>query len=612
MMSFASAALSLVGLTSAFSPNRVPPARLPSFVTMTATTPSQLDPTSLERLQKTERKGGGRRRRANTERLGRTEKGKDRTAEEVQRTGASTAVHAYGEQRMANVEGGPTHAEDCVEVSVLEKPRRRRRAIADSESQLAPNGLPLNRSPSSKNEWTARSPLLASLPFDIVGTVHPHIIARQRSDVGGGLGLFATYGIRRGELVWAERAQAGPQVQPIVRSRAWIESLPDPSRRAYCHFMYKTGQDEYQSLAEFNELPFEDYPNVRTMDVSNYMNHSCEPTCWFVDGGAEYNGVMVASRDILPGEEITYDYCTSEDCDFMPEWDCRCGTESCRGRVTPSDWTIPTLQERYAGHFQTHIASRITQANGSMEGIPLATMNSGDVRKTWWLRCGTQDLRGPPLERLSNNDRSQKVIASLNPKKHELISKAATGERLELLNRQAAALISHHRLALAMSEDLRGSPRVDGVPDEGRTLKLGVPVAKGSLVMLLPPNLLQWEEDVMDFNRCLQISPSTVDGPRLFSASLTENDLDNFICHSCDPNCNIVVGEDLAVGLVANRPIATGESITFDYDTTEDDLRGTRGGFACVCGSSHCRKLVMGRLHSPNPTNLSPPTAVAP
>jgi len=232
-----------------------------------------------------------------------------------------------------------------------------------AEEDLAPNGLPYSRLPRSSNEWTGRSLLLASLPADIVGTVHPHIVCRPRSEVGGGLGLFATYGLRKGEVVWAERARAGPDVQATPRTRAWIEALPEKSRRAYCHFMYKTGDDEYQSLAEFNELPIEEYPTVRTVDVSNYMNHSCDPTCWFVDGGAEYNGVMVASRDITPGEEITFDYATSEDSILTPEFDCQCGAACCRSRVSPLDWSLPAVAERYCGHFMLHIAVRIAQAD---------------------------------------------------------------------------------------------------------------------------------------------------------------------------------------------------------------------------------------------------------
>mmetsp|Transcript_47921 Transcript_47921/g.159727 ORF Transcript_47921/g.159727 Transcript_47921/m.159727 type:complete len:494 (-) Transcript_47921:263-1744(-) len=468
-----------------------------------------------------------------------------------------------------------------------------------AEEDLAPNGLPYSRLPRSSNEWTGRSLLLASLPADIVGTVHPHIVCRPRSEVGGGLGLFATYGLRKGEVVWAERARAGPDVQATPRTRAWIEALPEKSRRAYCHFMYKTGDDEYQSLAEFNELPIEEYPTVRTVDVSNYMNHSCDPTCWFVDGGAEYNGVMVASRDITPGEEITFDYATSEDSILTPEFDCQCGTACCRSRVSPLDWSLPAVAERYCGHFMPHIAVRIAQAEGHAEPHPLEWMEPEDVRRTWWLRLDTPSPTGPSLDTPWTDRPDPRALSRLCAERRELLSCAAKGLQLELLNRQAAVLISHHRLSVVCDEELRGSPRVDGVEDEGRYVKLGVPLDEGALVLLLPPNLLLWEEEVGDFNTCIQISPSTPHGPRLFSSSLTPHDLDNFLCHSCDPNCDVVVGPDLCVGFVARRPLAAGESLTFDYDSTEDDLTGDRGGFECFCGAPLCRGLILGKLHSP-------------
>ena len=74
--------------------------------------------------------------------------------------------------------------------------------------------------------------------------MHPMTVARQRNDVGGGMGIFAYAGIMAGEIVWAEPKEGGPTIAAIPRSRAWIEALPPASRRAYCHFMYKTGDDE--------------------------------------------------------------------------------------------------------------------------------------------------------------------------------------------------------------------------------------------------------------------------------------------------------------------------------------------------------------------------------
>ena len=69
------------------------------------------------------------------------------------------------------------------------------------------------------------------------------------------------------------------------------------------------------------------------------------------------------------------------------------------------------------------------------------------------------------------------------------------------------------------------------------------------------------------------------------------------------------MGPDQAAGLVALRPLAAGETVTFDYDTTEEDLRGERGGFECHCGAANCRGEVLGRLFSPKPALCAPISA---
>ena len=99
---------------------------------------------------------------------------------------------------------------------------------------------------------------------------------------------------------------------------------------------------------------------------------------------------MVATRAILPGDEITYDYCTSEDCELSPSWECHCGASNCRRRVTPTDWSLPELQQRYRGHFLPHIAAKIAEVQpsraGHVEPEPLCAIDRDDSRGTWWLR----------------------------------------------------------------------------------------------------------------------------------------------------------------------------------------------------------------------------------
>jgi hypothetical protein len=41
------------------------------------------------------------------------------------------------------------------------------------------------------------------------------------------------------------------------------------------------------------------------------------------------------------------------------EFDCGCGSPSCRGHVSGNDWQKPELQKRYAGFFSPHVQRRI-------------------------------------------------------------------------------------------------------------------------------------------------------------------------------------------------------------------------------------------------------------
>jgi hypothetical protein len=64
-----------------------------------------------------------------------------------------------------------------------------------------------------------------------------------------------------------------------------------------------------------------------------------------------------------------------------------------------------------------------------------------------------------------------------------------------------------------------------------------------------------------------------------------------FINHSCDPNCRI----DFARWrIVASRPIAAGEELSFHYLTTEWNMACP---FACRCGAVGCLARIAGLRH---------------
>jgi hypothetical protein len=89
------------------------------------------------------------------------------------------------------------------------------------------------------------------------------------------------------------------------------------------------------------------------MELADFVNHSCEPTTGLF--GAT---MLVARRDIVAGEEITFDYAMCDSVDY-DEFPCACGTVSCRGIVSGADWRRPELWDRYDGRFSPYLAVRI-------------------------------------------------------------------------------------------------------------------------------------------------------------------------------------------------------------------------------------------------------------
>jgi len=65
------------------------------------------------------------------------------------------------------------------------------------------------------------------------------------------------------------------------------------------------------------------------------VNHSCIP-----NAGVRDRVVLVAARDLEPGEEVLYDYSTTMDEDHWT-LECRCGQPACRGLVRDFKWLTP-------------------------------------------------------------------------------------------------------------------------------------------------------------------------------------------------------------------------------------------------------------------------------
>lgn len=159
-----------------------------------------------------------------------------------------------------------------------------------------------------------------------------HNIEVRGSDIEG-RGLFAREKIPKDSFIWRKEADEKYYTQ------AEIDALTPEQKKNFYNYCYQVGPDQFYGT-----------PEGKAGDDADYMNHSCDPNTWF-----EADGSMTALRDILPGEEITYDYATSESrTDFTLA--CRCGTALCRGTVKGDDYArLPELRQRYGDHIMSHI-----------------------------------------------------------------------------------------------------------------------------------------------------------------------------------------------------------------------------------------------------------------
>ena len=84
---------------------------------------------------------------------------------------------------------------------------------------------------------------------------------------------------------------------------------------------------------------------------SRFINHSCEPNCGF-----KGKFQLVAMRDIIPGEQVTFDYDMSEDSDWKME--CKCSSSSCR-KIIGSFKNLPEkFKEKYKGYISEWLARK--------------------------------------------------------------------------------------------------------------------------------------------------------------------------------------------------------------------------------------------------------------
>jgi hypothetical protein len=95
--------------------------------------------------------------------------------------------------------------------------------------------------------------------------------------------------------------------------------------------------------------------NPSRIDPTEMFNHSCSPNL-----GVKGQIIVVTRRAIRPGEELTFDYDTTE---TTPQpWRCRCGSSDCRGTIGGRGWDDPAFLRANRGFLAWHIEQRARRA----------------------------------------------------------------------------------------------------------------------------------------------------------------------------------------------------------------------------------------------------------
>jgi len=172
------------------------------------------------------------------------------------------------------------------------------------------------------------------VPVLVSSYISPKAVKGQPSTIQG-RGLVAVAPIGKDEIVAIKGGH--------VVDTATLHSLPERLRNS-----------DIPIAEGFHLVALED---AEYEPVMLFLNHSCEPNVGFAG-----NVVLVAMRDVSPGEELATDYALFDD--DGGEMPCRCTTASCRGTIGGQDWQRPQLQHKYGNYFSTYLLRRIASQFG--------------------------------------------------------------------------------------------------------------------------------------------------------------------------------------------------------------------------------------------------------
>jgi len=271
---------------------------------------------------------------------------------------ASSSSSSLRNVETDSVSSGEECVDQCRECARNERKTGSDMDLNGQKNQEESKNLSISEDVSKHSEVALSSEIPQELPkIDIYYSSHSLIRLRPCENKEKGLGLFATGKISKGEVVWKHMPDKYGRVTGKIYTKAEINEQWGNDLDWFWHWAYRCGEDAF-----LGPLTKEDPDHEATY----FQNHSCDPSTWWVD-----EITLIARRDILAGDEITYDYGTSESDETELGLDgCLCGSSICRGSIRGDDHLRPDLIEKYGKYMQPYLRERVRKHMEERTGKP--------------------------------------------------------------------------------------------------------------------------------------------------------------------------------------------------------------------------------------------------
>mmetsp|Transcript_25119 Transcript_25119/g.32628 ORF Transcript_25119/g.32628 Transcript_25119/m.32628 type:complete len:196 (-) Transcript_25119:119-706(-) len=169
---------------------------------------------------------------------------------------------------------------------------------------------------------------------------------------GKGKGIVAVEKILPGERVWWWDKDEEPIYTYTKSELINAEGDMGIKLRMYSYMIEK---DVFASISKD--------PSEHMCD-SYYFNHSCNPSCWFEEGG----NILVTIGEVCPGQELAYDYATTESSQSIHAgMTCNCQSPECRGVLSGKEYLNKNFWNKYDDHMAEYLQRMVNELRDTSE-----------------------------------------------------------------------------------------------------------------------------------------------------------------------------------------------------------------------------------------------------